>query len=110
MLGGNSCQRAGNSQGRNCVGIYIFALIQTDLGDLLCPKYLEMGNITLIQLFRSLKKDKCGTFEKYQQLRIGDYEFKNFCLLKNDMLYGDWEMRENPAQFEKNPKTENLLQ
>ena len=69
-----------------------------------------MGNITLNQLFRSSKKDKCGTIEKYQQLRIGGYEFKNVCLLKNDMLYGDWEMREIPAQFEKNPKMEDLLQ
>ena len=28
--------------------------------------------------FQVFKKDNCGTFEKYQQLRIGDYEFKNF--------------------------------
>ena len=85
-------------------------LIQTELGDLLCLKYLEMDNITLNQLFKSSKKDKCGAFEKYQQLRIGDYEFKKFCLLKNDLLNGDWEIRENPAQFEKNPKIEDVLQ
>ena len=60
--------------------------------------------------FQVFKKDKCGTFEKYQQLRIGDYEFKKFCLLKNDMLNGDWEIQENPAQFEKNPKVEDVLQ
>ena len=47
---------------------------------------------------------------KYQQLRIGDYESKNFCLLKNDLLNGDWEMRENSAQFEKNPQMEDVLE
>ena len=60
--------------------------------------------------FQVVKKDKAGTFEKYQQLRIGDNEFKKFCLLKNDLLNGDWEIRENPAQFEKNPKMEDVLQ
>ena len=77
----------------------------------------RFGRFTVSQIFRNgqnyseptfqvFKKDKCGTFEKYQQLRIGDYEFKKFCLLKNDLLNGDWEIRENPAQFEKNPKME----
>ena len=60
--------------------------------------------------FQVFKKDKCRTFEKYQQLRIGDYDYKKFCLLKNDLLNGDWEIRENPAQFEKNSKMEDVLQ
>ena len=37
-------------------------------------------------------------------MRIGYYEFKKFRLLKKDLLNEDWEKRENPAQFEKNPK------
>ena len=43
-------------------------------------------------------------------MRIGDYEFKKFCLLKNDLLNGVLEMRENPAQFEENSKLEDVLQ
>ena len=43
-------------------------------------------------IFQVFKKDKCGTFEKYQQLRIGDCEFKKFSLLKNDLLNGHWEI------------------
>ena len=49
----------------------------------------RFGRFTVSQIFRNgqnyseptfqvFKKDKCGTFEKYQQLRIGDYEFKKF--------------------------------
>ena len=97
--------------GTDYVPFYIdLALIQTDLGDLLCPKYIRNGQNYSVPTFQVFKKDKCGTFEKYQQLRIGDCEFKKFYLLKNDLLNGDWEIRENPAQFEKNPKMEDVLQ
>ena len=88
------------------------------------PLYIDFGShpnrfgrFTVSQIFRSgqhyseptfqvFKKDKCGVFEKYQQLRVGDYESKKFCLLKNYLLNGDWEVRENSAQFEKNSKME----
>ena len=63
----------------------------------------RFGRFTVFQIFRIgqnyseptfqvFKMDKCGTFEKYHQLRIGDYEVKKFCLLKNDLLNGDWEI------------------
>ena len=52
--------------------------------------------------FQVFRKDNSGTFEKYQQLRIGDYAFKKFCLLKEDLLNGELEMRENQPQFDKN--------
>ena len=103
----------------------MFTDSQPKLGTDSVPFYIDFGShpnrfgrFTVSQIFRNgqnyseptfqvFKKDKCGTFEKYQQLRIGDYEFKKFCLLKNDLLNGDWEIRENPAQFEKNPKMED---
>ena len=53
--------------------------------------------------FQVFKKDNSGTFEKYQQLRIGDYEFKKFCFLKNSILDGELELSEHPTQFDKNP-------
>ena len=106
----------------------MFTDSQPKLGTDSVPFYIDFGShpnsfgrFTVSQIFRNgqnyseptlqvFKKDKCGTFEKYQQLRIGDYEFKKFCLLKNDLLNGDWEFQENPAQFEKNPKMEDVLQ
>ena len=39
--------------------------------------------------FQVFRKDNSGTFEKYQQLRIGDYEFQKFCFLKEDLLIGE---------------------
>ena len=83
---------------------------QLKLGTDSVPFYIDFGShpnrfwrFTVSQIFRNgknyseptfqvFKKDKCGTFEKYQQLRIGDYEFKKFCLLKNDRLKEDWEI------------------
>ena len=106
----------------------MFTDSQPKLGTDSVPFYIEFGShpnrfgrFTVSQLFRNgqnyseptfqvFKKGKCGTFEKYQQLRIGDYEVKKFCLLKNDLLNGDWKIRENPAQFERNPKLEDVLQ
>ena len=106
----------------------MFTDSQPKLGTDSVPFYIDFGShpnrfgrFTVSQIFRNgqnyseptfqvFKKDKCGTFEKYQQLRIGDYEFKKFCLLKNDLLNGDWIIRENPAQFERNPKMEDVLQ
>ena len=43
--------------GTDSVPFYVtLALMQTGLGDLLCPKYLEKDNFTLNQLFKSSKK------------------------------------------------------
>ena len=93
----------------------MFTDSQPKLGTDSVPFYIDFGShsnrfarFTVSQIFRNgqnyslptfqvFKKVKCGTFEKYQQLRIGDYEFKKFYLLKNDLLNGDWEIRENPA-------------
>ena len=106
----------------------MFTHSQLKLGTDSVPFYIDFGShpnrfgrFTVSQVFRNgqnysvptfqvIKKDKCGAFEKYQQLRIGDFEFKKFCLLKNDLLNGDWEIRQNPAQLEKNPKLEYVLQ
>ena len=55
------------------------------------PQIFRNGQNYSESTFQVFKKNKCGTFEMYQQLRIGDYEFKNICLLKNDLLNGDWE-------------------
>ena len=48
--------------------------------------------------FQVFKKDNSGTFEKYQQLRIGDYEFTKICFLKNNILNGEFELSEHPTQ------------
>ena len=52
----------------------------------------------ILQVFR---KDSSETSEKYQQLRIGDYEFQKNCFLKEDLLNGELEMREKQPQFDK---------
>ena len=106
----------------------MFTDSQPKLGTDSVPFYIDFGShpnrfgrLTVSQIFRNgqnyseptfqvFKKDKCETFEKYQQLRNGDHEFKKFCLLKTDLLNGDWEIRENPAQFEKDPRMEDVLQ
>ena len=106
----------------------MFTDSQPKLGTDSVPFYIDFGShpnrfgrFTVSQIFRNgqnyseptfqvFKKDKCGTFENYQQLRIGDFEFPKFFLLMNDLLNGDGEIRENPAQFEKNPKMEGVLQ
>ena len=61
-------------------------------------------------IFQVFRKDNSGTFEKYQQLRIGGYEFKKFCFLKEDLLNGELEMRENQTQFDKYIGIEHLLE
>ena len=106
----------------------MFTDSQPKFGNDSVPFYIDFGShpnrfgrFTVSQRFRKeqnyseptfqvFNKDKCGTFEKYQQLRIGDFEFKKFCLLKNNLLNGDWETQKNPAQFEMNPKMEDVLQ
>ena len=60
--------------------------------------------------FQVFKKDNSGTFEQYQQLRIGDYEFKKFRFLKNNILNGELELSEHPTHFDKNPCREYVLQ
>ena len=80
------------------------------------PVYIDFGSnpkrfgrFTVSQIFKNgqnyseptfqvFKKDNSGTFEKYQQLRIGDYEFKKFCFLKNNILDGELELSEHPTQ------------
>ena len=61
-------------------------------------------------IFQFFKKDNCGTFEKYQQLRIGEYEFKKYCFLKNSIMDGELKLSEHPTQFDKNPCVEEVLQ
>ena len=68
------------------------------------------GQIYSEPTLQVFKKDNSGTFEKYQQLRIGDYEFKKFCFLKEDLLNGELEMRENQPQFDKNIGMEHVLE
>ena len=81
----------------------------------------RFGRFTVSQIFKNgqnyseptfqvFKKDNSGTFEKYQQLRIGDYEFKKFCFLKSNILNGELELSEHPTQFDKNPCREDVLQ
>ena len=81
----------------------------------------RFGRFTVSQIFKNgqnyseptfqvFKKDNSGKFEKYQQLRIGDYEFKKFCFLKNNILDEELELSEHPTQFDKNPCMEDVLQ
>ena len=67
------------------------------------------GQLCTEPKFQVFRKDNSGTFEKYQQLRIGDYEFKKFCFLKEDLLNGELEMKENQPQFDKNIGMEHVL-
>ena len=60
--------------------------------------------------FQVFIKDNSGSFEQYQQIRIGDYEFKKFRFLKNNILNGELELSEHPTQFDKNPCMEYVLQ
>ena len=97
--------------GTDSVPFYIeFGSHPNRFGSFTVSQILRNGQNYSEPNFQAFKKDKCGTFEKYQHLRIGDYQFKKFCLLKNDLLNGDWEICENSAQFEKNPKMEDVLQ
>ena len=68
------------------------------------------GQLYTEPTFQVFRKDNSGTFEKYQQLRIGDYEFKKFCFLKEDLINGELEMRENQPQFDKNIGMEHVLE
>ena len=68
------------------------------------------GQLHTEPTFQFFRKDNSGTFEKYQQLRNGDYEFQKFCLLKEYLLNGEPEMRENQPQFDKNISMEHVLE
>ena len=59
--------------------------------------------------FQVFKKDNSVTFEKNQQLGIGDSEFKKFCFLKNNILNGELELCEHLTQPDKNPCMEDVL-
>ena len=68
----------------------MFTVSQTQLGTDSVPFHIDFGShpnrfgrFTVSQIFRNgqnyseptfqvFKKDECGTFEKYQQLKIGD--------------------------------------
>ena len=106
----------------------MFTDSQTKTGTDSVPFYIDFGSnpkkfgrFTVSQIFKNgqnyseptfqvFKKDNSGTFEKYQQLRIGDYEFKKFCFLKNNILDGELELSQHPTQFDKNPCVEDVLQ
>ena len=68
------------------------------------------GQLHAEPTFQVFRKDNSGTFEKYQQLRIGDYEFQIFCFFKEDLLNGELEMREKQPQFDKNIGMEHVLE
>ena len=68
------------------------------------------GQLHTEPTFQVFRKDNSGTFEKYQQLRIGDCEFQKFCFLKEYLLNGEQEMRENQPQFDKNISIEHVLE
>ena len=63
--------------------IWTFVSIQKDIGDLLCPSTEETEILMLNQPFKSLEKTIAG-----------------FCFLKDDLLNGEVEMRENQPQFD----------
>ena len=89
--------------------IWTLVPIQKDLGDLLCPRFQKTDNFKLNQPSKSLEKTILGLLQ-YQQLRIGDYEFKKICFLKEDLLNGELEIRENQPQFDKNIGMEHVLE
>ena len=60
-----------------------------------------------MQVFR---EDYSRTLVKYQQLRIGDFEFRKFCFLKEDLFNEELEMRENRLQFDKDTSMEHVLE
>ena len=68
------------------------------------------GQLYAEPTFQVYKKDNSGTFEKYQQLGIGDYEFQKFCFLKADLLSRELEMSESQSQFEENIGMEHVLE
>ena len=103
----------------------MFTDFQPKTGTDSVPFYIDFGSnpkrfgrFTVSQIFKSyseptfqvFKKDNSGTFEKYQQLRIGDYEFKKLCFFKNNILNGELELSEHPTQFDKNSCMEDVLQ
>ena len=53
------------------------------------------GQLHTEAIFQEFRKDNSATFEMYQKLRIGDYEFQIFCFLKEDLLNEELEMAEN---------------
>ena len=66
--------------------------------------------LRVLEVLEVFRKENSRTFEKYQHLRIGDYEFQKFCFLKEDLLDGELEMRENQLQFDKNIGMEHVLE
>ena len=84
-------------------------LTQKNLRDFV-SQFFKNGQNYSGPTFQVFKKDNSRTFEKYQQLRIGDYELKKFCFSKNNILNGELELTEYPTQFDKNPCMEDVLQ
>ena len=97
--------------GTDSVSFYIdFGSSPKRFGGFTVSKIFKNGQNYSETNFQVFTKDNSGTFEKYQQLRIGDYEFKKFCFLKNNILNGELEVSEQPTQFDKNPCMEDVLQ
>ena len=60
--------------------------------------------------FQVFREDISGIFEKYHQLRIGEYEFLKYCFLKEHLLKGELEMRENQPKFDKDTSMVHVLE
>ena len=108
--------------------LLLFTDSQPKTGTDSVPFYIEFGcnpkrfgRFTVSQIFQNgqkyskstsqvFKKENSGTYEKYKELRIGDYKFKKFCALKNNILNGELELSEHLAQFDENPCMEDVLQ
>ena len=90
--------------------IWTLVPIQKRFGRFTMSQISRNGQLYTEPTFQVIRKDNSGTFEKYQQLRIGDYGFKKFCFLKEDLLNGELEMRENKPQFDKNIGMEHVLE
>ena len=78
------------------------------VGTYTLTQILGNGQLHTEPTFQVLRKDNSETFEKYQQLQIGYYEFQKFCFLKEDLLNGVLEMREKQPQFVKYTSMEHV--
>ena len=99
----------------------MFTDFQPKTGTDSVPFHIRFGRFAVSQIFKNgpnysestfqfFKKDNSGTFENYQQFRIGDCEFKKLCFLKNNILNRELKLSEHPAQFDKNTCLEDVLQ
>ena len=97
--------------GTDSVPVYVdFGSNSKRFGIFTLSQISRKGQLHTEQTFQVFRKDTSGNFEKYQQLQIGDYEFQKFCFLKEDLLNGEIEMRENQPQLGKNTGMEQELE